>query len=353
MTGTLEASQTAGDVLGWLKLSGINRSLPCKPRSKATMFEVTAEGVYGTKEAPSYLVPTAERDAIIDRFWPPRQTWTADLVGMSISADFVWGDGYHCGCIDVDRDYLVDDFWYDTTLEPMPAIAGRKGMKLLFRFLEADIPGTLQWKLPEDENAQIELFTGHKHFLIFGEHEKSTREHPIFYQVVRGFGEIIPTAEISDVLRVIDEIAEKHRIPRTQPKQTTTNEPRRLIPSRAYGCTISDRYGLRIEDLCYPENSTVQGDEIRGICPIHPTLNHASNFMINPSKGTWYNFSTETGGDSLGMFAIIEGLVQIEDFTKNARPLNAIMGQVFAALKRAGYRDRTTTKVDTSSWGRA
>jgi hypothetical protein len=350
MTGT-EAPRTAGDILRWLKRSGINRPLPCKVRSKATDYCVTSEGIYGKPGISSYLQQTPERDAVIDRFWEPRQTWTRDLVSMSISADFVWNGGYHCGCIDVDTDDLLEPFWNNEILEPLPVISGKKGCKLLFRFKDLNgLPGLLQWKQPGQKKASIELFGESKHFLIYGEHPDSTRQNPIFYQVVRHFGKIIPVLEYADVIAVIDGIAEKHSIPRTGAITAPVNEPQRPRTTSVHINTIADRYGLRIEDIGYPLNAKIQGDEIVGVCPLVPTAHHDQNYRINPSKNTWQCWNGNTGGDALEYFAILEGLVSIDEFTRGSRPLDGRMGEVFAALKRAGYRDSTTREINTSGW---
>ncbi len=168
--------------------------------------------------------------------------------------------------------------------------------------------------------------------------------------MVRGFGEIIPVLDFDTIASVIDEIAGKYDIPRLQAIATAPIGPRPPRPAPAYGNSIADRYGLRIEDIGYPINARFSGDEIIGICPLVPTQNHVQNYRINPSKNTWQCWSTNTGGDVVAYFACLHGIARLEDFTKGARPLEGRMGEVFRALRDAGYRDRTVTRINVSGW---
>ena len=212
---------TAGDVLSWCKKNGVV-PIPCRPHSKAPAGIVSSRGVYGnsppdrskllrhygraafgTSVSDSFHVPSSERLAIIKAFWasPGVVFKGAQEISISIDMNYPTADGYTVACLDIDDDeYRV--VGESPVFASCPAIRGKKGEKILFKLDRGTVapPAILRFTtsenrmLPGGDRAPpvIELFTGKKHALIFGEHPDSTSEWPIFYTFTRDFGEMLP-----------------------------------------------------------------------------------------------------------------------------------------------------------------
>jgi len=212
---------TAGDVLSWCRKNGVI-PIPCRPHSKAPAGVVSSRGVYGTsppdrwtllrlygrvafgtKVRDSFHVPSPERLDAIDSFWASPRVVSQGPKEISISIDMNYptADGYTVGCLDIDSDeYRV--VGESPFFASCPAIRGKKGEKIFFKLDReaATPPAILRFTtsknrmLPGGERAPpvIEMFTGRKHALIFGEHPDSIPERPLLYTFTRSFGEILP-----------------------------------------------------------------------------------------------------------------------------------------------------------------
>jgi len=74
-----------------------------------------------------------------------------------------------------------------------------------------------------------------------------------------------------------------------------------------------NRYGLRIEDIAWPNGIVVQsGDEISGSHPIHSSTT-GRNFAINPRFNCWHCFRCNSGGGPLEWRAVQKGLIDCRD----------------------------------------
>ena len=216
-----QTPSTAGDVLVWCKKNGVI-PIPCRPHSKAPAGVVSSRGVYGnsppdramllrhygraafgTSVRDSFHVPSPERLAVIEAFWasPSVLSKGAREISISIDMNYPTADGHTVACLDIDSDdYRV--VGEHSVFASCPAIRGKKGEKIFFKLDRgtATPPAILRFTtsenrmLPGGDRAPpvIELFTGRKHALIFGEHPDSTPEHPLFYSFTRGFGEMLP-----------------------------------------------------------------------------------------------------------------------------------------------------------------
>ena len=124
-------------------------------------------------------------------------------------------------------------------------------------------------------------------------------------------------------------------------KPAMPNRPGIIVSSRDGG-SIADNYGLHIGNIAFPEGQPVQTQPGRwkGSNPWHGSTT-GGNYEIDIPGNWWhcYRNGHDTGGDALFAFAISEGIICCED----ARPgcLNGKWQDVFDALDRRGYRDRT------------
>jgi hypothetical protein len=95
---------------------------------------------------------------------------------------------------------------------------------------------------------------------------------------------------------------------------------------------------LRVEDIGYPDNATVQSDgEVRGSHPFHGSTT-GNNYAINTHKNTWIcrRDGHNSGGGPLELFAVKEGIIRCEDARSGC--LNGKWKEVANALKRCGYK---------------
>jgi hypothetical protein len=69
--GSKPAYDEFEDVYYWFKREGIT-PYPCKPKSKATIGELSAAALYGDPDGDSFFIPTPERLQRITQFWDTR-----------------------------------------------------------------------------------------------------------------------------------------------------------------------------------------------------------------------------------------------------------------------------------------
>lgn len=123
-------------------------------------------------------------------------------------------------------------------------------------------------------------------------------------------------------------------------KPKTVKRPYITISSRTG--SISDNFGLRIEDIAFPAGKVIQTQPGRyqGSNPWHGST-RGDNYVIDIPGNWWHCFRNghDSGGGALTAFAISEGIISCED----ARPgcLDGKWREVFEALERRGHKDRT------------
>ncbi|WOF16667.1 hypothetical protein F1737_08175 [Methanoplanus sp. FWC-SCC4] len=237
MTG--KQPKTAGDVVSWCRNNGVI-PVPCRPKSKAPLGIISVKGVYGENPPgerellrnfdrrffgktvrDSFHIPSQKRLEIIENYWnrPYTKSFTAGQISVSLDMNYPTKDGLTIACIDIDTDDLA--FLADEELfQKCPLISGKKGGKLFFKLnKEKALPSpiiqyttkeNLEKPGTEQKPALIELFTGHKHALIFGEHPESTPEKPLYYQFLRGFDEQIPVITWADTTAALNSFSKKH-----------------------------------------------------------------------------------------------------------------------------------------------
>lgn len=74
---------------------------------------------------------------------------------------------------------------------------------------------------------------------------------------------------------------------------------------------------LAITDVAPLSHMTKQGDEYFGEHPVHGSKNKM-NFWVNPTKNTWHCFRHDTGGGSLSLIAVLEGIIDCGEATSGA-----------------------------------
>lgn len=120
--------------------------------------------------------------------------------------------------------------------------------------------------------------------------------------------------------------------------------------------TLTDKAGLRIEEIAYPSGNVVErGDEIQGAHPTHGSTT-GMNFSINPSKNLWHCYRHNTGGDPALFIAVKEGLISCEDAGKGALTdsdtLKKLQDVILSGTYGKGYADklRKHNKESLQNW---
>ncbi len=101
------------------------------------------------------------------------------------------------------------------------------------------------------------------------------------------------------------------------------------------GTTLCEEYNLRLSDfLDTPPNAKSTAEGYQGSHPLHGS-NNGKNFAVNTSKGLWYCFRCNTGGDALQYYALKKG------FFPSCENVGRLEGDLFkrvkAELRRDGY----------------
>jgi hypothetical protein len=231
--------KNAGEILDWARENGII-PVPCQPKSKAPMGIISRKGVYknnppdkrellrnydrryfGKSVRDSFHIPSPERLAAIRNFWDISNTAAMDIKNLSISLDMNYPteDGFTIACIDIDRDDCIT-LADEKIFSGCPLISGKKGGKLFFKLnrqkslpspiIQYSTADNLNLPGPEQKPASVEIFTGHKHALIYGEHPESTTEKPIQYYFLRGFGCRVPVITWQETTQCLKKYADKN-----------------------------------------------------------------------------------------------------------------------------------------------
>ena len=221
-------------------------------------------------------------------------------------------------------------------LAKCPVGAGKKGSKI-FAFLD-DAGGRpasdiTQWYLSEDPgHPSLEVFAGSKHALIYGEHPDGTPEHPIHYEITRGFGEPWPVLSWMRIEEALQPIIRDYNLTRrTRPGRA---QPAPTAPRHRDTGSITDQLHIEISNVCVLADGVKVGDEIQGSHPVHGSTG-GRNFAISPRKNTWHCFRCNTGGGPLEWLAVESGLVDCAEVRPGC--LEGRWPEVFAVLHARGY----------------
>ncbi|WP_292731210.1 hypothetical protein [Methanoculleus sp.] len=332
------------DIVHWLREQGIT-PLPCRPKSKSPIPQISRRGIYGDN-APagdSFHVPSPERMAAVKAWWSNedfhRQATVKDC-SISVPLHPDWNSGRQVIVLDIDDTSLCDAVANAPALERCVVGVGKKGSKL-FAILDPDggrLESPIVQYAPKDDpdHPALEIFTGSKHALIYGEHPDSTRERPILYAITRGFGEPFPVLTWEEIKQALEPIIREHGL--VLKESGGEREPVDLVqaprPRTRGGRTITDRLGLSITDVCTLTDGVRCGDEIRGSHPVHGSTT-GQNFAINPHENTWYCFRCGTGGGPVEWIAVEEEIVDCSEVRPGC--LQGHWPEVFAALRARGY----------------
>lgn len=331
------------DIVRWLREQGIT-PLPCRPKSKSPISQISRRGIYGDN-APagdSFHVPTPERMAAVRAWWSNedyhRQATVKDC-SISVPLHPDWNSGRQVIVLDIDDTSLCDAVANAPALERCPVGTGKKGAKL-FAFLDPDggrPESPIVQYAPKDDpdHPALEIFTGSKHALIYGEHPDSTRERPILYAITRGFGEPFPVLTWEDIEKALEPIIQENGL--VLKESGGEWEPVELMPARSRprsGRTITDRLNLSITDVCTITDGVRCGDEIRGSHPVHGSTT-GQNFAINPHENTWHCFRCGTGGGPVEWIAVEAEIIDCSAVRPGC--LHGHWREVFAVLRAKGY----------------
>jgi len=331
------------DIIHWLHDQGIT-PLPCRPKSKSPISQVSRRGIYGDNAPPgdSFHSPTRERMAAVAAWWSNedyhRQATVKDC-SISVPLHPDWNNGRQVIVLDIDDASLCDAVANAPALEQCVVGVGKKGSKL-FAFLDpagARPENPILQYVPKDDldHPALEIFTGSKHALIYGEHPDSTRERPILYAITRGFGESFPTLAWEEIAKALEPIIREHDLVRKE--SGGEREPVELMPARPRphsGRTITDKLNLSITDVCTLTDGVRCGDEIRGSHPVHGSTT-GQNFTINPRDNSWHCFRCGTGGGPLEWLAVEAEIIACSEVRRGC--LQGHWQEVFEVLRAKGY----------------
>ena len=328
------------DILNWCDSNGIT-PIPCQVRTKKPVGEISTGAIYGTRGGDSFHCPTPERLTIITNYWnrPGVSKLTRGDIAVSIDMSYPTRDGYTITCVDIDNWEYVDLADHEL-FQDCEVFTGKKGTKVFFKLDIGDhdptkIADIIQYRERFGEQRQvIELFTRNKHALIFGEHEASTYEKPIYYQPTRGLRPL-PVIKLEDLGNAIDGYIVEHDLEIiTSDNAVTSQKPHN--PN-----SITEQYGLKCEDFLMPTNPYTANGKIIGTHPIHgSTTGH--NIEIDVNTNTWicrrcnHGPGTGGGGGAVEALAVAEGIITCEEAKPGCIKTKEQWREIFAALERRG-----------------
>ena len=337
-------------ILSWCNNNGVI-PIPCKPLTKATITDISSASIYGIihdengKEIDkmveyngkqikdSFLIPTPERLDVITNFWIKHGECTITTVGVSLGTYYPTVDGYTIACVDVDNDEYNDIFELPL-LSECPIFTGEKGGKVFFKLnRDISINNIIQYYGVDEKHPAIEIFTGQKHALIFGEHPHSTKDNLIFYKNTR-FSEKIPVIAASDLLELFKDYTEINNLKlKNELNEFKIAKRSKIIAS---GGTITEKFNLHVEDFLMPTEAKKRGNSIFGKHPIHGGTSAAGNLHLNIRDNQWHCFRCNSGGGALEALAVSEGIIQCNE----AKPgcLEDKWIDIFETLERLGIK---------------
>lgn len=110
--------------------------------------------------------------------------------------------------------------------------------------------------------------------------------------------------------------------------------------------TITEDYGLRIEEIMPPDNpKTIGNGEIQGSHPVHGSTS-GTNYCINPSKNVWHCFRHGVGGGPLEALAVRERIIDCSEVSPGC--LDTQWNEIFSCLDKCGYSRLVTTNTSVS-----
>ncbi|WP_214084413.1 hypothetical protein [Methanoculleus sp.] len=339
----IKGSPAPLDIVRWLRGQGI-MPLPCRPKSKSPISQISRRGIYGDN-APagdSFHIPTPERMAAVKAWWVNEdyhQQATVKDCSISVPLHPDWNNGRQVIVLDIDDTSLCDAVANAPALERCPVGTGKKGAKL-FAFLDPDggrPESPIVQYAPKDDpdHPALEIFTGSKHALIYGEHPDSTRERPILYAITRGFGEPFPVLTWKEIKQALEPIIQENGL--VLKESGGEREPAEMMPTRPRlrgGRTITDKLNLSITDVCTITDGVRCGDEVRGSHPVHGSTT-GQNFAINPHENTWHCFRCGTGGGPVEWIAVEAEIIDCSAVRPGC--LHGHWREVFDVLRAKGY----------------
>ena len=201
---------TLKNILLWCRENRLT-PVPCSPQSKKPVSAISKRSLYGDSPGGSgFLTPTPERLSAIDVFWEKyADSYNYNHVSVSLVTDPGYNDGRHLCCLDIDINDIVSDFLTHPFFSLCPAVTGGKGVKLFFLLDSIPVQGIIQWKRRDDiRHPVFELFTWHKHALIYGEHPASRLKNQVLYRWLRGIDSFIPLLlwqDLTSLLLIVEQ----------------------------------------------------------------------------------------------------------------------------------------------------
>jgi hypothetical protein len=338
----------------WAENNGIIL-LPCKPKSKEIDGKwLSTKAIYHGKTLPdgdTFHNPTPERLRSINLYWELRlhpkliRRSNEEEFSASVDMNYPTTDGYTVACIDVDSDDLYDDALTIPLFSTCPAIRGKKGVKFLFKLDAGNMapepiqqfyfPSDLEDPQVDEKNSHpaLEVFTHGKHALIFGEHQESTPEHPIFYRFVRDGYSSLPILKWKDVKETIESFVKDHNLA-FRKKSDRVPAPRK-VPGKDTPTQYPSTHHFPVEKFLMPTNATRNGHDIQGGHPVHGSST-GMNLTIDTQGNQWHCFRCQSGGGELEAAAVAAGIIDCSDARPGWRTLER-MSALREWLQEQGY----------------
>lgn len=339
------------DILDWCNSNGIT-PIPCQVRTKKPVVEISTQSIYGTRENDSFHNPTPERLAVIADYWnrPSVTKMTRCDVAVSIDMSYPTTDGHTVACVDIDNMEYINLAEHEL-FKDCEVFTGKKGVKVFFKLDIGNhdptkIKDIVQYKERYGEQRQvIELFTKNKHALIFGEHEASTYEKPVFYRPTRGLRPL-PVVRLENLGEALDAYIVKHNLEIVKSDVVVTQK------SAHNPNSITEQYGLKCEDFLMPTDPYTFDNKIIGKHPIHgSTTGH--NLEIDVNTNTWicrrcnHGPGTGGGGGAVEALAVAEGVIECSEAKPGCINTKKHWNEIFTALERRGIIKENVDTTDT------
>jgi len=290
------------ELLVWLRANGIT-PLPCITRTKGPIEQISTRSVYGECPGDSFHIPTPERLDVINNWWGQEEyhkaTGPSDQA-VSIDCDPGYNSGRRVIGIDVDTDALFTAAIDCPQFLTAPAVRGKKGVKIFFFTVSQNLPAQIQYYGDDKDHPALEVFTAGKHLLVYGEHPDSSPDKRILYQFLRGFGLPIPSFSWNWITDGVEYLVHAGKLTISEGTDKTHQTPNHSVKktgdkTTSKRVTLASRLGLRIEDVCRPENPVIMGTTIMGAHPIHGSTS-GRNLHVHVTDQVWYCHRCRVGG---------------------------------------------------------
>lgn len=288
--------------------------IPCRPKTKKPILDICqykdlengySYGLFND----SYHVASKERVEWINNYWNRWNSLSDDIemvqrlsetISIALNTGNGWNNNQHLCVIDIDNTEFIDSFNVDL-FRDCPRVYGKKGIKLLF-FSEGSVE---QGEIGDEQHAIDLYFSPSRLVFIYGEHDKSKPDNPVFYRM-DGL-KPIPHLERPKVMDFLNTFANENDLKLKLKKEEL--EPIKQLPKiNKFGKskpTLTSWSNLRLSDV-------IQFNTTKIAHPVHGSTTGV-NMSLNLSDDTWYCHRCHTGGGVLELIAVVEGIIDCSE----------------------------------------